>query len=196
MAEYWIFWIHYDKWRNFCILLNVKMSFRGDIVNASVMFYNFVHERGYCNSDPNIWVDGLYIIPLWVVTCNTNYASNICDHSASYFYTSVWDTPWQYCKIWAFNNHSPHPVYDPKITVYIKTNNSANSSATLWIILLFPTPFLKSFDHPTYKGKLNNVERGSAFQEFECQHDNVDASFMYKWEYYFLVIKWHIRYSH
>jgi len=32
-----------------------------------------------------IYVDGIYIIPLGVVTCHTNYANNICDHSASYF---------------------------------------------------------------------------------------------------------------
>ena len=47
-----------------------------------------------------------------------------------------------------------------------------------------------------YTEKLNNVERGSAFQEFECQYDTEDASYMYKWEYYFSIIKWHIRYSH
>ena len=97
MAEYWLFWILYDKWRIFCMLLNFKISFTQDIINASVMFYNFVHESEYCNSDPNLWVDGLYNVPLAVVTRHTNYTSNICDHSASCFYSSVWDTPRQYC---------------------------------------------------------------------------------------------------
>ena len=32
-----------------------------------------------------ISVDGIHIIPLGVVTCHTNYAKNIYDHSASYF---------------------------------------------------------------------------------------------------------------
>ena len=44
------------------MFLNVKISFTEDIINASVMFYNFVHERQYCNSDPILWVDGLYVI--------------------------------------------------------------------------------------------------------------------------------------
>jgi hypothetical protein len=145
------------------MLLNVKITFTEDIINAIVMFYNSVHERQYCNSDPILWLDGLYIILHGVVSCHTNYASNICDHSGSYFCSSVWDTPWQYCKIWAFN-HNPHPVYDvssimvkklPKITVYIKTKNTANRSATVWVILLFATPFHKSFDYPIYKGELN-----------------------------------------
>ena len=131
------FEILYDKWRIFCMLSNVKISFTEDIINASVMFYHFVHERQYHNSDNYLWVDGLYIIPLGVVTCHTNYASNICDHSVSYFYSSVPDTPRQYCNI-AFN-HNPPPLYDAsfimvkqlsKITVYTKTINSANSSAT------------------------------------------------------------------
>jgi hypothetical protein len=52
-----------------CMLFNVKISFTENIINASVMFYNFVQEREYCNSDPNL--------PLGVVTCHTNYASNI-----------------------------------------------------------------------------------------------------------------------
>ena len=34
------------------MLLNVKISFTVDIINTSVMFYNFVHEREYCNFDP------------------------------------------------------------------------------------------------------------------------------------------------
>ena len=47
-----------------------------------------------------LWVDGLYIIPLGIVTCHTKCASNICDHSASYFYSGVRDTSWQYLNIW------------------------------------------------------------------------------------------------
>ena len=58
-------------------------------------------------------------ITLGVVTCHTYYASNICDHSASYFYSSVQDTPQQYCKIWAFY-HNPHPVYDVSF-IMVKT---------------------------------------------------------------------------
>jgi len=75
------------------MLLNVKISFTRDIINASIMFYHFEHETEYCNSDPILRVDGLYIIPLRVVTSHTNYASSICDHSASNFYSSVRETP-------------------------------------------------------------------------------------------------------
>jgi hypothetical protein len=34
------------------MLFNVKITFTEDIINESVMFYNFVHETEYCNSDP------------------------------------------------------------------------------------------------------------------------------------------------
>src|SRR5215469_1514630 len=119
------------------MFLNVKMSFTEDIINASEMFYNFVHEREYCNSDPVLLVDDLYIKPLRVDTCHTNYASNIFDNAASYFYSSVQDTPRQYYKIRALN-HNLHPVYDvssimvkkklPKILFTLKQTNSANRS--------------------------------------------------------------------
>lgn len=85
------FEIPYHKWRIFYTLLNAKISFTEDIINATVMFYHFQHEEEYCNSDPILWVEGIYIIPLGVVTCHTNSASNICDHSASYF-TAVFET--------------------------------------------------------------------------------------------------------
>ena len=64
------------------------------------MFHHFQHEREYCNSGPVLWVDGPYIIPLGVVTFHSNCASNICDHSASYFYSGVGDTRRQYRNIW------------------------------------------------------------------------------------------------
>ena len=105
------FEIPYDKWRIFCVLLYVKISFREHIIKASVLFSNFVHERQYCSLDSILWVDGLHITPPGVVTCHKNYASNICNESASYFYSSVSDTPWQYCNIWAFN-HNPYHIYD------------------------------------------------------------------------------------
>ena len=115
------FEILYDKWRIFCKLLNVYISFTGDIINPSVMFYHFEHERVHSNSDPTLWVDGLYIIPLGVVTCHTNCASNICDHSARYFYSGVQDTSWHYCNIWVFNQYS-HPVYDSSF-IMVKKNS-------------------------------------------------------------------------
>ena len=46
------FEILYGKWRIFCKLLNVYISFTEDIINASIMFYHFQHEREFCNSDP------------------------------------------------------------------------------------------------------------------------------------------------
>ena len=94
------FQILYHKWRIFCKLLDVWINFTEDIINTSVMFYHFQHEGEYCNSDHILWVDGLYIIPLGVVTCHKNYASNICDRSANYFYSGLRDTPWQYLNIW------------------------------------------------------------------------------------------------
>ena len=59
------------------MLLNVKISFTEHIIKACVMLYNFVHKREYCNSDPILLVNGLYIIPLGVVTWHTNYVRNI-----------------------------------------------------------------------------------------------------------------------
>ena len=94
------FQILYHKWRIFCKLLDVWINFTEDIINTNVMFYHFQHEGEYCNSDHILWVDGLYIIPLGVVTCHKNYASNICDRSANYFYSGLRDTPWQYLNIW------------------------------------------------------------------------------------------------
>ena len=86
------FEIPYDKWRIFCKPLNVYIRFSEDIMNASVMFHHFLHEIEYCDSDP-------YIIPFGVVTFHSNYASNICHHSSSYFYSGVLDTPRQYHNI-------------------------------------------------------------------------------------------------
>ena len=118
-----------DKWRFLCIFLNVKISFTEDIIKECVMLYNFVHEREYCNSDPILWVDGLYIIPLGVMTWHTNYESNICDHYESYFDSSIQNTPQQYCKIWAFN-HNLHPVYNVSF-IMVKKKKSPKSVFTL-----------------------------------------------------------------
>ena len=103
------------------MFLNVQISFTEDIINASVMIYNFVHEREYGNSDPILLVDDPYIKPLGVETCHTNYASNIFYNDASYFYSSVRETPRQYCKIRALN-HNLHPVYDV-ISIMVKKNS-------------------------------------------------------------------------
>jgi len=79
-------------------------------------------------------VDGLYIIPLWVVTCHANYASNICDLSASYFYSGVRDTPRQYRNISVFNHKSsPRSLFTLRQTtrgtgVYIMTHTTISDS--------------------------------------------------------------------
>ena len=131
------FEILYDKWRIFCKLLIVYISFTEDIINASVMFYHFEHERVHCNSDPALWVDGLHIIPLRVVTCHTNYASKFVtilqviflavfktlqDSTVTYEYpTTTHNLYMILVLLWLKKKLS-------KITVYIKTNNSGKWS--------------------------------------------------------------------
>ena len=98
---------------------SVRRMLDTHIINASVMFPHFQHEREFCNSDPVLWVDGLYIILLGVVTCHTNCASNICDHSASYFYSGVRDTPWQYLNIWdVIISHSHMHLYNTHLQCF------------------------------------------------------------------------------